>query len=246
MIQRKFVILLATTMLFSGCVGWNEPSSPFYGAEVEQGDVPSFTLDSHDGTVFNSTDLEGKVVIVGFIYTRCPDICPITSQNIAYVHSLISAEHDDVAVISITVDPWADDPATLSEYVVDQNLSWPHLTGLVEDMEPVWKAFGVGLTTYDDDSDGDGVVDGFDICPETPTNEATDHHGCGLDTQEGEEDNATAGSGTSGRHALPGYWVDHMTGTVILDRDMQQRVFWGDMDWNPDFVIQDVKTLLAE
>jgi len=37
-----------------------------------------------------------------------------------------------------------------------------------------------------------------------------------------------------------------MTGTVILDRDMQQRVFWGDMDWNPDFVIKDVQTLLAE
>ena len=59
MIQRKLVILLATTMLFSGCVGWNEPSSPFYGAEVEQGDVPSFTLDSHDGTVINRSDLEG-------------------------------------------------------------------------------------------------------------------------------------------------------------------------------------------
>ena len=74
----------------------------------------------------------------------------------------------------------------------------------------------------------------------------TDHHGCGMETQEGEEDNTTAGSGTSGRHALPGYWVDHMTGTVLLDRDMQQRVFWGDIDWNPDFVIEDIKTLLAE
>ena len=136
MIQRKLVILLATTMLFSGCVGWNEPSSPFYGAEVEQGDVPPFTLDSHDGSVFNSTDLEGKVVIVGFIYTRCPDICPITSQNIAYVHSLISVSMIR-EVISITVDPWADDPATLSGCVVDQNLSWPHLTGLVEEAEPV-------------------------------------------------------------------------------------------------------------
>ena len=49
---------------------------------------------------------------------------------------------------------------------------------------------------------------------------------------------------TSGRHAL-GLLGNRMMGK-ILDHDMQQRVFWGDMDWNPDFVIQDVKTLLAD
>ena len=76
--------------------------------------------------------------------------------------------------------------------------------------------------------------------------EPLDHHGCGIDTQGGEQENSTAGSSTSGRHALPGYWVDHMTGTILIDRNMQQRVFWGDIDWNPDFVIEDIDELLAE
>ena len=84
--------------------------------------------------------------------------------------------------------PWADDSTTLNQYVIDQNLSWPHLTGPVELMEPVWSAFGVGLTTYSDDADGDGVVDGFDTCPDTPKDEPLDHHGCGIDTQGGEQE----------------------------------------------------------
>ena len=77
--------------------------------------------------------------------------------------------------------------------------------------------------------------------------EAERHAACPTEeTQGGEQDNSTADSDTSGRHALPGYWVDHMTGTILIDRNMQQRVFWGDLDWNPDFVIDDIDLLLAE
>ena len=244
--MRRFSILVVVfSMLSSGCLGWDsEPE--FYGGVLSDSPVPIFELQSNDGTIFNSTALEGKVSIVVFIYTRCPDICPVTSQNVAYVYENLGDRKDEVEVISITVDPWADDYPTLDQYAIDQNLSWPHLTGSVEQMEPVWSAFGVGLTTYSDDTDGDGVVDGFDLCPDTPSDESLDHHGCGTETQGGEEENSTAsGSSTSGRHALPGYWVDHMTGTILIDRNMQQRVFWGDIDWNPDFVIDDIDALLA-
>ncbi len=244
--HRISIFLVAISMCSSGCLGWVESNPEFYGEVLTDSFVPVFELESHDGSVFNSTTLEGKVVIFVFVYTRCPDICPVTSQNVAYVYENLGDRKDQVEVVSLTVDPWADDSTTLNQYVIDQNLSWPHLTGPVEQMEPVWSAFGVGLTTYSDDTDGDGVVDGFDTCPDTPKDEPLDHHGCGIDTQGGEQENSTAGSSTSGRHALPGYWVDHMTGTILIDRNMQQRVFWGDIDWNPDFVIDDIDVLLAE
>ena len=42
------------------------------------------------------------------------------------------------------------------------------------------------------------------------------------------------------------YWVDHTTGTIIVDKEMNQRVWWGDTDWNAELVLEDIKLLLAE
>jgi len=42
------------------------------------------------------------------------------------------------------------------------------------------------------------------------------------------------------------YWVDHTTGTIIVYKQMNQRVWWGDTDWNAELVLEDIKLLLAE
>ena len=81
--MRRFpIILVIFSMLSSGCLGWAETGPDFYGEVLTDSPVPIFELQSHDGTTFNSSILEGKVVIVVFVYTRCPDICPVTSQNV--------------------------------------------------------------------------------------------------------------------------------------------------------------------
>ena len=141
---RFSIFFVAISMVSSGCLGWAESGPEFYGEVLTDASVPIFELESHDGSMFNSSALEGKVVIFVFVYTRCPDICPVTSQNVAYVYENLGDRKDQVEVVSLTVDPWADDSTTLNQYVIDQNLSWPHLTGPVEQMEPVWSAFGVG------------------------------------------------------------------------------------------------------
>ena len=129
----------------------------------------------------------------------------------------------------------------MNEYAEARNLGWPHLTGSVEDLEPVWKNFDVGLQTYDSDVDNDGVADGFDVCPETPEDEEVDGDGCGMDTQQQEE-----GDVQVKHHPLLSYWVDHTTGTIIVDKDMNQRVWWEDTLWNPDLVMEDILLLIEE
>jgi hypothetical protein len=42
------------------------------------------------------------------------------------------------------------------------------------------------------------------------------------------------------------YWVDHTTGTIIVDKQMRQRVWWGDTDWNAEMVLEDIYLLLEE
>ena len=85
------------------------------------------------------------LVVVAFIFTTCPDVCPLITNN------LIQAEKqlDDVdyQFISITVDPATDSPAVLKAYMEDYDITWPHLTAGQDIIEQVWGDFGISVIT---------------------------------------------------------------------------------------------------
>ncbi len=234
------VMLLVTSLMISGCTV--KEDSQFYGEEINPAMfVNDFTLIDSNEEEFNFEELEGKIVVVAFLFTRCPDICPVVSANLDFVSNELGGLYEDqVAILSITVDPWTDNSSVLKQYAEERGLDWPHLTGSVDDLQPVWINFDVGLATYDSDIDGDKVADGFDICPDTPEGEPVDDNGCGLETQQSESGDVSV------KHHPLTYWVDHTTGTIIVDKQMKQRVWWEDMDWNAELVIEDIITLLEE
>ena len=81
------------------------------------GPAPPFTLTSQDGRQVALADLRGKVVAVTFIYTACPDICPLLTQKMARVQDELGADFGaKVAFVSITLDPEHDTPAVLKDY----------------------------------------------------------------------------------------------------------------------------------
>ena len=122
-------------------------------------------------------------------------------------------------------------------------MDWPHLTTSnasdISDLEDVWRNFGVGLDVYNSDGDSDGVADGFDTCSGTPEGEPVDDNGCGLETHHSDGDVKIM------HHPLT-YWVNHTTGTIIVDKQMRQRVWGGDTDWNAEMVLEDIYLLLEE
>ena len=186
------------------------------------------------------------MIVVAFLFTRCPDICPVVSANMNYVSQELGDLYGtEVAMLSITVDPWRDNSTIMHSYAEQRGLDWPHLTTASEDLSDftdlsdVWSNFGVGLETNASDVDSDSVADLFDSCPDTPEGEAVDDRGCGLETQQSEGD-------VSVKHHPLTYWVDHTTGTIIVDKQMQQRVWWGDADWIPELVLEDIYKLLEE
>ena len=85
------------------------------------------------------------VIVVAFIFTTCPDVCPVITSN------LVSAEQQldgvDYQFISITVDPATDSPAKLRSYMQNYGASWPHLTAELEDIKAVWDDFMVQVNT---------------------------------------------------------------------------------------------------
>jgi protein SCO1/2 len=243
-VRRALVVLVTASIILAGCLGDGE-SDVFYGEDIDPS-VPAddFVLVDENGDYYSLYQLQGKVIVIAFLFTRCPDICPIVSANLDFVSEELGEKFDsEVAILSITVDPWADNSSVLSAYAEQRGLNWPHLTvsdsSDLTELEDVWRNFGVGLDVYNSDEDSDGVVDGFDICPGTPEGESVDDDGCGLETQQPDGDVKVM------HHPLT-YWVDHTTGTIIVDKQMRQRVWWGDTDWNAELVLEDIYLLLEE
>ena len=239
--SRSIAWILAFTLLITpGCLS-NGEIDEFYGEDINPPiAVNEFVLIDDKGEYVTMSQFEGQVVVVAFLFTRCPDICPVVSANLAFIAQELGELHGtSVQIITVTVDPWTDNSSVLGNYADVRGLSWPHLTGSVEDLEPVWMNFDVGLATYDTDIDNDGVADGFDSCPDTPEGEEVDNNGCGKDTQQPD------GEVVTNHHPLD-YWVDHTTGTIIVVKNMEQRVWWGDTDWNPELVLEDILSLVEE
>jgi protein SCO1 len=114
------------------------PRKPLIGLKI-----PSFTLIDHTGKTVQLSDFLGRVVVIDFIYTRCPlpDVCPRLSANFASV----SKKVHDVEFLSITIDPQFDTPAVLADYARrwQARESWRFLTGTPEQIQEVAGAFGL-------------------------------------------------------------------------------------------------------
>jgi protein SCO1 len=96
-------------------------------------DAPDFTLQDADGQTVGSTDLLGKVVVLHFIYTSCPDVCPLHAERIAEIQTMINATpmRDLVQFVTITTDPKNDTPDVMHEYGSIHGLdatNWTFLT----------------------------------------------------------------------------------------------------------------------
>jgi protein SCO1/2 len=113
------------------------------------GTAPDFTLTSQDGTPATLRELRGKVVAVTFIYTSCPDVCPMLTDKMARVQDELGADFGSkVAFLSISVDPEHDTPAVLKEYAEALGAKlegWSFLTGTPAAVREVAHRYGVAV-----------------------------------------------------------------------------------------------------
>lgn len=96
-----------------------------------------------DGTGQTRTldDYQGKVAVVFFGFTHCPDVCPTAMAQLAQTMDLLGDEADNVQVLMITVDPERDTPEVLSAYVKAFHPSFVGLTGTAEQLSTTAKSF---------------------------------------------------------------------------------------------------------
>ena len=118
--------LVSILLLIPGCV---ESDAELIGQEYrDPPEAPDFTLKNQRGEEVSLSDYEGKVVIVAFIYTSCPDVCLIISANLDYVQENLGESSDKVEILSITIDPARDTVPHLYEWTNTMGYEWDHLT----------------------------------------------------------------------------------------------------------------------
>jgi protein SCO1/2 len=123
------------------------PKKGDIGRKANHALVPEFTLLDHDGKSFRITSARGKIVLVTFVFTTCPDVCPLLTAKFAAIQRALDKKKvNDYLLLSITTDPDRDTPAALKSYAHAFKPDFDHwrfLTGSEIDLAKVWKSFGV-------------------------------------------------------------------------------------------------------
>lgn len=110
-----------------------------------EGEEYVLTNQFHDEISFPA-DVRGKVVLIGYVYTHCPDICPVITYNMKDIQEEFAGS-DDFMLISISFDPKRDTPDVLSDYATNYRLdqqNWQLLTGTPQSVESVLKRLNIG------------------------------------------------------------------------------------------------------
>lgn len=147
--MRTLLFLLA--LLIAGC-----DDQPASRSAPTGGD---FVLQSADGPVDTRT-LRGKVVLLYFGYTKCPDICPTSMSTNAQALAMLSAEERSKTVVMLlSLDPDRDTLAILKQYASFFHPNMIGVTGSAAEIEVIAKAYGVGYIKQKPDADGNYAVD---------------------------------------------------------------------------------------
>ena len=135
--RARLPLLAAMLALMSAGVGCTKkPSLPI---EPIGGD---FTLTDHNGERFELASQRGKVVLIFFGYSFCPDVCPTTLSKLTTVAQQLGQDRDKVKTLYITVDPERDTPDVLKLDLSNFKLDALGLTGTKAEIDPVVKLYG--------------------------------------------------------------------------------------------------------
>ena len=114
--------------------------------------APGFTLIDQAGKKFTFNPASGKIVLVTFVYTTCPDVCPLFSAHFAAIQRALDEEkRENYLLVSISTDPKRDLPAKMKAYAEAFKADvkrWHFLTGSQNDLAQVWKSFGVTVKDH--------------------------------------------------------------------------------------------------
>jgi protein SCO1 len=109
--------------------------------------APPLALHNYLGQPVNIDSYRGKAVLVTFLYTNCPDVCPLITSNLRVAQNLMGpAQSSKVQIIAVSVDPRGDTPKAVAAFLARHEMTgrMQYLVGSAAQLARVWQAWGVG------------------------------------------------------------------------------------------------------
>ncbi len=215
------VLLMVGVLTAAMLAGCSQTAASFMGAELTAKDpAPEFTLLDQFGEETSIRDKRGKVVALTFLYTNCPDICPLTAHSLGKAYEALGEDAARVSIIAISVDPARDTPQQVRAYSQQRNMldKWSFLTGPEDELSTLWEAYYVAVERTDG---SDGAIEnlGADMAREA------------LASSEGLSEQAA-------------YLVTHSAPVYLIDQDGTMRSVITDLTLDPEPLIHDIRLLL--
>jgi protein SCO1 len=138
------VAALVLALAIGGCGGHKAGT---YSGDVLGGTppAPDFTLHDASGRAVRLSDHRGKAVLLTFVYTGCPDVCPLIMTNLGVSLDKAGGDAGKARIIAVSVDPEGDTPARVRTFLKVRGLAGraQYLIGTQAELAPVWKAYGI-------------------------------------------------------------------------------------------------------
>jgi protein SCO1 len=135
--------ILVVALIGVTAYGFLKPQ-PFKGVVIEPAPFAAdFTLTDHTGKSFDLASEKGKVVLLFFGYTNCPNECPATLAKLKYVSETLGNPSGNTQVLFVTTDPARDTAVQLKDYLANFNPDFLGLLGSPAELSQVYKSYGV-------------------------------------------------------------------------------------------------------
>ena len=154
--------VLAGTLVVAGCDRFGaSPAKPAFNAvDITGADYGrELALTDADGNARTLADFKGKVTLVFFGYTQCPDVCPTTLAELAAVKRELGADGERVQGVFVSVDPERDTPEILKAYMSSFGPGFVALRGTLEQTQAAARDFKVFFAKAPGKSEGSYTVD---------------------------------------------------------------------------------------
>jgi protein SCO1 len=154
--RAHHLALVATVALVSSCGGSSNSSSgsaasPSTAKLAAPGELqppapsPDFALRDSTGKLVRLSQFKGKAVLLTFIYTHCPDVCPLIVAQLHNALLRLGSQASKVQIVAVSVDPKGDTPKAVKAFLASHDMTgrMEYLIGSLTQLAPVWKPYGI-------------------------------------------------------------------------------------------------------
>ena len=139
------IVAFLSVFLMTGC----SRQLSFMGTELNPiKTAPAFQLQNQFGNMVSLSELSGKVVVLTFLYTSCPDTCPVITQTLRQTYLQLDKQVNDVAFVAISIDPKRDLSEEAYSYSKRHNMlnKWNFLVGRPDELNPIWGSYYISTS----------------------------------------------------------------------------------------------------